>query len=386
MLNHRNILSNAEAVANGTNDYENELLVSFTGGGYVLSMIMDCPTGFPRSVYDLPVIKPTRIISAARLYEYFYEQLHCKYLDNWFLIRFLFKETVKLGWSLFEYKHGRGAWKPKFLLFPILDKIIANPVRNLFGGRLRCGFYAGGILPPEIYKTFIGLGIPVLNCYGQAEAAPVISINTPEDNVPSSVGKPIKGTEVMLKNVELLVKSSGVMMGYWNNTSATESTLKDGWLHTGDMVRIDNDGRLFFIGRMADVITMKNGDKIAPTEIEAIIKADILFEQVMVIGKEKPFFTALLVLNKELWEKMAKSLKLNPNDPLALKNNTLKNLILNRIAEKMVNYPDAVQIRRVTLLIDEWTAKSGLMTISSKLKRNNISAKYAEEINDMYLS
>ncbi|MBF0573048.1 MAG: AMP-binding protein [Desulfamplus sp.] len=385
MLSHKNLLSNAESLIHHTTVYDDDILVPFASGWF-FPIMADCATAFPRNIYDLKVIKPTRIVSATRLYEYLYEQINSKLMKKPLWIQSIFRYAVKIGWNLFEYRQGRGNWHFDFLLFPIFDLLIARPVRKILGNRVRSASYAGGVLPPEIYKTFIAFGIPVLNCYGQAEAGPIVSVNVVENNIPSSVGKPLKTVDIMIKNGELLVKSPSVMMGYWNNPSATEAALKDGWLHTGDMIRIDNDGRLFFIGRMSDVIITKNGDKISPTEIEAIIKADILFDQAMVIGKDRPFLTALLVLNRELWEKMAKSLKLNPNDPLALTNNTLKNLILKRISDKMTNYPDSLQLRSVTLLTDQWTAESGLMTISSKLKRKNIAAKYAEEINDMYLS
>jgi len=387
MLSHRNILSNAEAISNCISIYDNDLLVPFVGG-YILPMMMDFETAFPRSIDDLRDICPTHIVSAARLYEYLYDKITVQFMKKPWWLKLLFKQAVETGWDLFEYRQGCGKWHPQFLIWPIFDALIAKTVRKIFGSRLRCAFYSGGILAPEVYKTFIGLGIPLLNCYGQAEAG-AISMNIPDDNLPSSVGKPLKGVNVLIENGELIVKSSGVMSGYWNNQTATEEILKQGWLHTGDMVRMDSDGRIFFIGRMSDLIVTQSGNKISPAYIEALITEDPMFDQAMVIGKKRPFLTALLVLNQESLKDFAKSLKLNSGDgelydPLTVTSESLKSAILLRISEKMGSYTDDGQIRCVTLLKDQWRVQDGLVTISSKLKRASLAARYGKEIEKMY--
>jgi long-chain acyl-CoA synthetase len=275
--------------------------------------------------------------------------------------------------------------------------LIAKPVRQIFGGKLRCGFYAGAKLPPEIFRTLIGLGIAIMTCYGQTEAGPVISANRPDDNIPASVGKPLAGVNVRVEYKtsplppfkggcgELIAKGPGVMTGYWNNPAATQAAIdKEGWLHTGDRCYIDAEGRIFFMGRMSDTILMQNGEEISPAEIESEISAEILFDQAMVIGKGRPFLTALLVLNTEHWKKLAKQLKLNPDDPSALKDKSAEKAVLARITKILGNYSDAVQIRRVKLLTEPWTVQDGLVTPSAKLKRANLSIKYAEEIDKMY--
>jgi len=384
MFSHRNILSNAEATAKTISLYEGDVLVPFTGG-CVLGMLMDIAIAFPRSLNDLQVIRPTFIVSAARLYEYVYREVKMQWVQKPWWMRCMFKYTVDMGWRRFEYQQGRGKWSPEFLLWPLLDMLIAKPVRQIFGARLRCGFYAGARLSSEISRTFIGLGMPILNCYGQTEAGPVISMNRPDDNLPASVGKPLMGVNVRIENGELLAKGPGVMTGYWNNPAATEAALdKEGWLHTGDKVHIDAEGRIFFIGRMADIIVMQNGEEISPAEIESEIIADPSIAQAMVIGKGKPFLTALIVLNKEYWKKLAKQLKLNPDDLSALREKSAKEAVLARITKRLSNYSATVQIRRITLLTEPWTVQAGLITPSAKLKRTNLSMRYAEEIEQIY--
>jgi len=388
MFSHRNILSNAEAAAKTISFYEEDVLVPFTGG-YVLSMLMDIAIAFPRSLNDLQVIRPTIIVSAARLYEYAYGQIKTQLLRSPRWMRCMFEYTVDMGWRRFEYQQGRGKWSSEFLLWPLLDMLIAKPVRQIFGGKLRCGFYAGAKLPPEIFQTLVGLGIPIMTCYGQTEAGPVISVNRPDDNIPASVGKPLAGVAVRIEKGELLVKGPGVMTGYWNNPSANQAALdKEGWLHTGDRCSIDADGRIFFIGRMSDIIVTEKGKEISPAEIEVQLTADLLIAQAMVIGKGKPFVAALIVLNKEHWKQLATQLKLNPDDPSALKEKSAEDAVLARITKILGKYSDkysdAAQIRRVTLLKERWTVEAGLITPTDKLRRANLSIKYADDIEQMY--
>ncbi len=384
MFSHRNILSNAEATAKFISVYDEDILVPFTGG-YVLSMIVDITIAFPRYFDDLYTIRPTLIVSVARLYEYVYGQIKTQLLRKPEWLRCMFKYTVDMGWRRFEYQQRRGKWHPEFLLWPLLDMLIAKPVRQRFGGKIRCGFYAGAKLSPEIFRTLVGLGIPIISCYGQTEAGPVISVNRPDDNIPASVGKPLTGVTVCTENGELLVKGPGVMTGYWNDPDATRRAIdKEGWLHTGDRVRMDEEGRIFFIGRMSDMIIMPNGEQISPVEIEIQLTADLLIDQAMVVGKGKPFLAALIVLNKDCRKKLAKQLKLNSDDPSALRERAVEEAVLARIRKKLSKYSDAAQIRRVTLVADSWTVEAGLITPSAKLKRANLLINYAEEIEQMY--
>ena len=387
MVSHKNILSNAEATASCITHTEKDVLVAFVGG-YTLAMLEGIAIAYPRSFDDLRRIQPTVIVSATGLYEYVHAQIQLSFSEKSWWVRHIFERTIDIGWRRFEYQQGRGKWHPEFLLWPLLDILIARPIKQMFGGRVRCGFYAGAKLSSDISRTFIGLGFPLLNCYGQTEAGPVISMNRPDDNVPASVGKPLSGVNVRVEeNGELLAKGPGVMMGYLNNPATTEAAIdKDGWLQTGDMVRVDAEGRIFFLGRISDIIFIQNGEKVSPAEAEAEITADLLFDQALVVGKERPFLTALIVLNDEHWKKLAERLKLNPADPLALEEKVAEDAVLARVAEKLRDFPDHARIRRVTLLTDHWTVESGLLTPSMKLRRTKLFARYAGEIEHKYKS
>ncbi len=166
----------------------------------------------------------------------------------------------------------------------------------------------GAPLPLPVAKTFISLGVPILQGYGLTETSPVISVNVPDDNEPASVGIALNGVETRIgKDDELLVKTPGMMQGYWNNHAATAEIIDaDGWLHTGDQVRIEN-GHIYITGRIKDILVLSNGEKVPPMDMELALSLLPVVEQALVIGEGESFLSAILVLEPEEWPAFAKS-------------------------------------------------------------------------------
>ncbi len=179
----------------------------------------------------------------------------------------------------------------------------------------------GARLAPNIARVFIGLGIEILQGYGLTESSPVLTVNTPARNKPSSIGLPLRGAELRLgKNDELLARGPFIMLGYWNNPGATAEAINPaGWLETGDIASISEDGFVSITGRIKEIIVLTNGEKIPPADLESAITDVSLFEQVMVIGEGRAYLTALLVLNLDAWANVAPSLGFQPGDRKALK-------------------------------------------------------------------
>ncbi len=183
---------------------------------------------------------------------------------------------------------------------------------------------------------------------------------------------------------ELLIKSPGVMLGYWNNPEATDKMIdSEGWLHTGDKAEI-KDGRIYITGRIKEIIVLANGEKVPPANIETTIEMDPLIEQVLVIGEGKPYLSALVVLSKQVEAYLAAKLNLDLNNPSLLKNRRLLEFILKRISDHMRSFPGYAIIRRIALLHDPWTIENGLMTPTLKLRRKYIVQHYNKEINTLY--
>src|SRR5574340_290756 len=226
MLSHANILSNAHACLDTFAVHRDDLLLSFLPLshtfdrtlGYYLPVMTGATVAFARSIpqlsEDLQTIRPTILISVPRIYERMYAAIRTSLDEGSPLRRKLFHLAVETGWARFEREQGRGPWKPSFLLWPLLQKLVAQKVLDRLGGRLRVAVSGGAALAPEISRVFVGLGLPVVQGYGLTETSPVISGNRPENNYPDSVGQPIRGVEVRLGELgALLVKGPNVMLG-----------------------------------------------------------------------------------------------------------------------------------------------------------------------------
>jgi long-chain acyl-CoA synthetase len=302
------------------------------------------------------------------------------------LRRKLFELAISVGWARFEYQQKRGPWRASFLLWPILQRLVASKVMARLGGRLRAATCGGAALSPEIAKLFIGLGLPVIQGYGLTETSPVVSTNRIEDNVPASIGKTIPGVEVKIGEKDaLLVKGPNVMLGYWNNPDATRAMFTDdGWLNTGDMARFDSDGRLYITGRLKEIIVLSNGEKMSPVDMEAAIQRDLLIEQVLVIGEGKPYLAAFVVLNPEQWTKLASEHGLDAASQSVLRSEQVEEIILERIGAGIHAFPGYAQIRRAAVLPEALTIENGLLTPTMKVRREKVLQAYQSDFDRLY--
>jgi long-chain acyl-CoA synthetase len=253
------------------------------------------------------------------------------------------------------------------------------------GGRMRLAASGGAPLPTPIAKVFIGLGLNLVQGYGLTETSPILTGNPPDDNDPSSVGIPLSGIELKIgENSELVARGPVIMLGYWNDQEATDAVIdSEGWFHTGDKARIDNN-HVYITGRIKEILVLANGEKVPPADMEMAIVLDPLFEQVMIIGDDRPFLTALLVLNPEQWERVARQLQLDARDPAALASDELKMLVSDKLTRQLAEFPGFARIHGITCTLEHWTIENELITPTLKLKRNRIMEHFAADIDHMY--
>lgn len=395
MLSHRNILTNAEAALTVLTTTPDDVFLSFLPlshtfertCGYYLTMMAGSETAYARSIQqlgeDLQTIRPTVLVSVPRIYERVWAAIRAKLDEGPPFRKKLFLLAVDVGYARFEHTQGRGPWKPSFLLWPVLDKLVASKVRARLGGRLKAALSGGAALAPEISRVFIGLGVTVLQGYGMTESAPIACANRPHDNVPASVGAPIPGVEVKVgENNALLIKGPNVMLGYWDNPEATRQILSpDGWLNSGDTARIDGAGHVYITGRLKEIIVTSTGEKIAPVDVESAILRDPLFEQVMLLGEGKPYLSAVAVLNAGEWQKLAaeRGLPATPDS-----NDAVQKVLIDRMREQCRALPGYAAVRRVSVTLEPWTVENGLLTPTLKLKRAKVMEKFNAEIDQMY--
>lgn len=398
MLSHRNILSNAENSLRTTRLFPGkDLFLSFLPlshtfertVGYYIPMMAGCTVAYARSIpqlaEDIRNVRPTVLISVPRLFERMYFKVQER-LAARLLARMLFGVAVAVGWRRFQYRQARRRWGPELLLHPVLHRLVGHKLLQLLGGRLRLVITGSAAIPQPIAKTFIGLGVTLLQGYGLTEYSPVVSVNRIERNDPDSVGPPIPETEVVIgEQEELLVRGPSVMQGYWNRPAATAEKIDaDGWLHTGDRADLRN-GFVYITGRIKAIIVLATGEKVSPEDMETAITMDPVFEQALVLGEHCPYLSALVVLNEEQWQQVFLKNEYNSGydipDPRDERN---QQLLLDRIDRALKTFPGYVRIRRVAVCDEPWTIENGLMTPHGKAKRRAILECYSDRIAALY--
>lgn len=397
MLSHYNMLSIAHSVLTMIDCFQEDLFLSFLPlshtlertAGYYLPMMAGATVAYARSVpqlaEDLQTIRPTILIAVPRIFDKVFGRIQSQMKKKSAVARLLFSVTTRVGLQRFEWQQKRSGWRPGILAWPLLNRLVASKVLEKLGGRLRISVSGGAPLSPTVAQLFLGLGVPLLQGYGLTETSPVISVNTLEDNDPASVGLALNGVEVRIgKNDELLVKTPGMMLGYWNNHVATAEMIDpEGWLHTGDQVRIENN-HIYITGRIKDILVLSNGEKVPPGDMEMAICLDPVIEQAMVIGEGEAFLSAILVLDPESWLGLAKRFGLDPLAGDSHENEKLARHLVGIMKQQLKGFPGHAKVRRVIVTRDTWTVDSGLLTPTLKVKRTKVLERFAREIAAVY--
>jgi len=398
MLSHRNMLSNAYSGMRSVALRPSDRLLSFLPLshtlertiGYYAALMSGCSVAYNRSIPELAddmlQIRPTVLISVPRIFERIHNQIYTSLSKQSTFKRWLFSSAVRTGWRKFKVHQGIANWHPRLILIKMFDSMVASKVREKLGGQLRFVIVGGAPLSEDVAKTFISLGVPLLQGYGLTESSPVVTVNTLEKNRPNSIGMLLRGVSVKLgDNDELWVRGDNVMQGYWRKSQATQEVIveedDERWLRTGDRASIDVDGFLHIIGRIKDILVLANGEKVPPPDIEAAISRDSLFEQVMVVGEGKSFLSALVVLNPDRWETACSSKGWSVD---TLNSPDVQDYLVEKIAQQMEDFPGYAKIRKVAICEEEWTVDSGLLTPTLKIRRPKIAEHYSAKIEHLY--
>lgn len=369
MLSHGNILANVAASSEVVHLHGEDSLLSLLPlshmfertCGYYLPLAAGIRVAYARGIQqigeDLAQHHPTVMIAVPRVFERFLARLE-KALSESLVKRTLFRLTVHLGWRRFK---GRAS-APERWLYGLLQRVVAAPVLARLGGRLALAVVGGAKVELRIARTFIGLGLNLIQGYGLTETAPVVAANREWDNDPETVGAPLAQVETRINAAgELLVRGPSVMAGYWNNPEATARILDgEGWLNTGDLAEVRH-GKILISGRSKDILALSNGEKASPQDVEIAILDDPLFEQVMLVGEGRPFFS-LLAVTQERDEKT----------------------LVRRANAQLKTFPRYVRVRRVIPVGESWTIENGLLTPTQKVKRRAVEERYAERIGQLY--
>ena len=360
--------------------------------GYHVALMTGSHIAFAESVdkvvENILEVRPTMMVSVPRLFEKIYSRIYENAHQMNPAKRRLFHWAVEVG-RRYVYRHyiehahpGRLA-----LQYRLADKLVFSKIRRRFGGRLRFFVSGGAPLDKTINEFLWIVGLPVFEGYGLTETSPIVSVNTYEKLRFGSVGTVLEKTEVRLaEDGELLVRGPQVMQGYYRDPEATAAALHDGWLHTGDIARIDDEGFISIVDRKKEIIVTAGGKNIAPQPIENELKLDKFISQAFVHGDRKPYLVALLTPNLERLLDFAQHEKLPyfDLDDLVTHARVLK-LYEERLQQVNQTLPRYETIKAFTLLPRDFSVDGGELTPTLKLKRKVIYAKYHDQIERLYL-
>ncbi len=326
---------------------------------------------------------PTIMTAVPRLYETMHRRILRGVERQGGLRAKLFMKTLELGRK--RYDDPRSLSLGERILNWFLDRLVRAKVRARFGGRLKAMVSGGAPLNPEIGKFFLALGVPLLQGYGQTEASPVISANPPTRIKIHTVGPPVDGAEVRIgEDGEILVRGDMVMRGYWNDPEATEHALEGGWLHTGDVGLIDEDGYIQITDRKRDFIKNSGGDMVSPARVEGYLTMQPEIGQAMVFGDRRPYLVAVIVPHAEFLESFANEHAVAPDLAGLAEHRDLVKAISSAVARVNGELSTIERVRRFVVARQPFTTANGQMTPTLKIKRHAIRQAYGEALVGLY--
>lgn len=399
MLSHTNLISNiidaGEKYIFGEKDIPLSVLPLshvFERNGMYLYIMHGMAVHYAESVDRVPEnlqeIRPTIFIGVPRIFEKVYSKAKLKAAQSGGLKEKIFDWAIDIA-KEFALRNERGQPISFFLgvKHSIADKIVYSKLRAFFGGRLRFCITGGAALPDEIYLIFMGAGITIMQGYGLTETSPVISSNNPTDVRLGTVGKPITNVRVRIAgDGEIEVTGPGVMQGYYNKPDATRDAFsEDGWFKTGDIGVIDQDGYLKITDRKKELFKTSGGKYIAPSPIEQMIKGSRFVNQVVLIGNERKFPSALIVPNFELLESYAKLKNLDLKTPKEFCGSPrIIDLLERQVDGHTQGLGKFEKVKKIAILEKELTVEGGELTPTLKVKRRVVDEKYKDVIEKIY--
>lgn len=311
---------------------------------------------------NLKIAKPTIMTAVPRFYTNLVNKIKINLQNQSHLKKIIFQKTLQLGekkvlgiqMSFFE----------KIINF-ILDLIVRKKIKNQFGGKIKAFISGGGPLDYNVGLFLNSLGLPTLQGYGLTEASPVVSCNPINKIKIDTVGKIFKDVSVNIaSDGEILVKGENLMLGYWNNQIETEKIIKNGWLYTGDIGEIDNEGYLKITDRKKDIIVNAGGDNIAPSKIENLLANYPEIIQSYIYGDKKNYLVALIVVSKELEDRK----------------NKIK-IIIDKVNQELSIIE---KIKKFIIIDDPFTIENQMLTPTMKIRRHQIKKVFGEQLEKLY--
>jgi long-chain acyl-CoA synthetase len=347
---------------------------------------------------DIKAVEPSSATSVPRVYERIFDGMREQASES------DLKERI-FGWATDVARDYARADSPSLFLeakFVLADRLVFSSVKEQMGGNVDFFISGGGSLDEELARLFNGMGLPILEGYGLTETSPVVSTNPPEDIREGTLGTPLSNVDVRLDGSvvtddqepteggeigELLVKGPNVTEGYRNKPEATEEAFtEDGWFRTGDIIERTDDDYLVYRDRLKQLIVLSTGKNVAPGPIESAFATSERVDQVMVMGDDEKFISALIVPDFEALTRWAEEEEINlPVDREELVDDErVREWVREAVDEANQEFEKHETIKQFELVPTEWTADNDLLTPSMKKKRRNIMAEFEDRIDRIY--
>ena len=380
-------------------------LYCFMGKGASIASVeigntpMETLKNIPKNIKE---IKPDMLMSVPAYAKNFRKNIEKGIREKGPFIEKLFNHALELSYSYNRdgFNKAKGFHKLKLPLLTLYDKIIFKKIREGFGGKLEYFIGGGALLDIELQRFFYAIGIPMFQGYGLTEASPTISSNSMTKHKLGSSGYLVKNLDLKIcdedgkelplgEKGEIVIRGENVMLGYWKNEEATNDTIKNGWLHTGDMGYMDKDGFLFVLGRFKSLLISDDGEKYSPEGIEeAFTDQSKYIDQCTLFNDQKPYTVALVYPNKEAIKRWLDENNFKANSDEGLK--AVADLIKSEINKyrKGNEFEDMFPQRwlpaAIGILPEGYTAENRLLNSVMKMVRGKISEKYKDLLEYLY--
>lgn len=352
--------------------------------GSVVNLVEELETAHS----DQQEVSPTIHFAVPRVWEKQHSMVTIKLKEGTVFGRWAYDLAIRVGAEAARLK--KNGIKPGAILSlanKVLDLLVLKNIRILLGiDKCRWLSTAAAPIAPELIDWFWALGKPMYEVYGQTECTGIATANIPGENRIGSVGRANSGVEVAVsKDQEILIKGPGVIQGYWNKPEKTAETFIDGWLHTGDVGKIDDDGYIYIVDRMKDIIITAGGKNITPSEIENQLKFSPFISDAVVVGDRRPYLTCLVMIDQENVENFAQSEGVPFTNYTSLCHTSqVQDLIWQEIEKVNSKFARVETIKKFRLIDQLLDPEDDELTPTMKLKRKVVNEKYIDLINEMY--
>jgi long-chain acyl-CoA synthetase len=400
LLSHWNMLTMGRYLMDVDPCYDSDDFVSYLPFAWIGEQMMSISCGlqigytlnFPEepdtALENLREIGPHVMFAPPRLYEGMTRQVQVKYIDATWIKRKIYEFATKVGYKVANLRFDKKpvAWNWRllhWLAYALMQKKLKD---HLGMSRLRHAYTGGAAMGPDHFRFFHALGVNLKQIYGQTEIAGISIVHRDGDVKFDTVGTPIPETEVAItEEGEIISKSPSVFLGYYKNEEATEKTLMDGWLYSGDRGFIDEDGHLVVFDRSKDVMTLSDGRPFSPQYLETRLKFSPFIQEAWVIGDKRDYVTAVMCIDYSVVGKWADEKKLNYTSyPELSQKPEVYNLVQKQIEEANKDLPLPAKIHKFVNLYKVFDADDEELTRTSKLRRAFVENRYKDIVNALY--